>query len=57
MYQGGKLKLGGKLKQGGKTKPGATTEVSKTSPGGGTRTHAYFLVLAHLESCCMQTQK
>ena len=37
-------------RQGGKTKQGGKTEVSKMSPGGGTRTHAYFLVLAHLET-------
>ena len=49
MYQGCKSKQGGKLKQGGKTRQGGKTEVSKMSPGGGTRTDAYFLVLAHLE--------
>ena len=43
MYQGGKSKQGGKSNQGGKT------EVSKMSPIGGTRTDAYFLVLAHLD--------
>ena len=37
--------------QGGKTKQGGKTEVSKMSPGGGTRTDAYFLVLAHLDDC------
>ena len=49
MYQGGKSQQGGKSKQGGKTKQGGKKEVSKMSPGGGTRTHVYFLVLAHLE--------
>ena len=33
------------------------TEVSKMSPGGGTRTDTYFLVLAHLESCLPKAQK
>jgi hypothetical protein len=50
MYQGDKSKQGGKSKQCGKTKQGDKTEVSKMSPGGGTRTDAYFLVLAHLDS-------
>ena len=49
MYQGGKSKRGGETKQSGKT------EESKMSPGGGTRTHVYFLVLAHLD--LLQTQK
>ena len=49
MYQDGNSKQGGKSKQAGKTEQGGKTEVSKMSPGGSTRTHVYFLVLAHLD--------